>query len=345
MIILASTSDLVKVITGSALNLDVHASYLDFNGTAVTPGAQDTNISTATTTTVVSSPGSSVQRNIKTLTFHNKDASNSNLITIEHVSSTGPTTVVLHAITLPAGYTFSTDGVNWLLLDANGNQVVSSNTPGRFLKATTILTGTTSFTTSSATNSIWARLLGSGASGGGNPATAGTAGGGGSAGGYAEWVVAVSPSTTYTCAVGASKTGTSNAAGTNGSATTLTIGATTCTANGGNAGAVGTTAIVAAAGGAAPSVSTNGTLNASGASGQSSVVFATPASVGSPVGGAGGSCDFGGGGLGATTAAGAVGGNAVGFGGGGGGSTAGTAATARAGGSSAAGLLIIYEYS
>lgn len=343
MLILASTTDLIKVITGSALNLDVHASWLDFNGTTVTPGATDTLISTATTTTVVASPASSTQRNVKTLTFHNRDATSSNLITIEHTSSVGPTTVVLHAITLPAGYTFATDGVNWLLLDANGNQVVSSNTPGRYLKTTVVAAGTTTFTTSASTNTIYARLQASGASGGGNPATAGSSGGGGSAGGYAEWAATVSPSTSYTCAVGASVTGTSGVAGTNGNPTTLTIGATTCTANGGNAGAVGTVSTTAAAGGAPPAVSTNGTLNATGSSGHDSV--AVIATDGAPRGGNGGSSQFGGGGLGATTVGGAVGGNAVGFGAGGGGSSAGTAGTARAGGTSVAGTLIIDEYS
>jgi hypothetical protein len=343
MILLTSTSDLVQVVTGGTQAIKVHASYVDINASnVVTPGRLNTAIASATTTSVVASPGSGVSRNLKFLSIANTDASASDAVTVQHTD--GTTVIQLQKITLPAGYTmtYNADGGGWALLDKSGGVAISP-LAGRFLAVTAVLTGTTTFTTGASTNTIRARLQASGGSGGGNPATAGSAGGGGSAGGYAEWTVAVTPNTAYTCAVGASVTGTSNAAGTVGNATTLTIGGTTCTANAGTAGAVGTTALVSAAGGAAPAVSTNGTVNASAQCGGNSV--ALTAADGSNVGGNGGGSDFGSGGLGGNAATGAAGGNAVGFGAGGGGSNAGSAATARAGGSSGAGILVVEEFS
>ncbi len=62
MIILASTSDLIRVVTSHAATIEVHASFVDLNGTTVTPGRTNTLISTATTTTIVGSPGASTVR-------------------------------------------------------------------------------------------------------------------------------------------------------------------------------------------------------------------------------------------------------------------------------------------
>ena len=59
MIILASTSDLIRVITSHAASIEVHTSYVDLNGTTVTPGRTNTLITTATTATIVGSPGAS----------------------------------------------------------------------------------------------------------------------------------------------------------------------------------------------------------------------------------------------------------------------------------------------
>lgn len=100
MLLLTSTSDLLKVVTGSALTIDVHASYMDYNGTVVTPGRTNTAITTATTTTVVGSPGSGVQRNVKMLTIANKDVA-SQVVTVQHTD--GSTTVQLWKGTLNAG--------------------------------------------------------------------------------------------------------------------------------------------------------------------------------------------------------------------------------------------------
>lgn len=100
MLLLASTSDKIQVVTGDAVTVDVHASWVDGVST-ITPGRANTAISTATTTDVVGSPGASVYRTVKTLTIRNKHASTSVDVTVQHTD--GTTTVQMIKVTLVAG--------------------------------------------------------------------------------------------------------------------------------------------------------------------------------------------------------------------------------------------------
>lgn len=93
MIILGSTSDVIQVITGSAVAMDVHASWVDNNAGTITPGRTNTPISTATTTPVVASPAASTYRNVKFLTVRNESASTSNAVTITHSDGTNVSTL------------------------------------------------------------------------------------------------------------------------------------------------------------------------------------------------------------------------------------------------------------
>lgn len=89
MIILASTSSKLQVITGSAVSTQqVHASWVDNNSGTITPGATNTLITTATTTDIVAAPASSTYRNIKFISVRNSHASSSNAITIQHTDGT-----------------------------------------------------------------------------------------------------------------------------------------------------------------------------------------------------------------------------------------------------------------
>lgn len=120
MINLTSTSDLIRVTASAASQIEVHASYVDFNGTAVTPGRTNTPyITTATTTTVVPSPGSGVQRNIKHLNITNDHASVACVITVEHTD--GTTAEELISVTLLSGenMVLGEDG-RWTHYDSNG---------------------------------------------------------------------------------------------------------------------------------------------------------------------------------------------------------------------------------
>lgn len=97
MLLLVSTSDKIQVVTGVAAAVDVHASYVDYDGTTVTPGRKNTAISTAATTDVVASPASSTNRSVKALTIRNKDAV-AVAVTVKHTD--GSITVELCKVTL-----------------------------------------------------------------------------------------------------------------------------------------------------------------------------------------------------------------------------------------------------
>jgi hypothetical protein len=103
MLLLTSTADLLRVVTSAAVPIDVHASWVDNSASAVTPGRTNTAITTATTTTIVGSPASATQRNIKTLQLRNKHASTPCDVTVQHTD--GGTIVELYKKTLAAGQT------------------------------------------------------------------------------------------------------------------------------------------------------------------------------------------------------------------------------------------------
>ena len=120
MLNLTSTSDIIRVVTSQAAQIEVHASYVDWNGSAITPGRTNTpHITTATTTTVVAAPGASVQRNVKHLNITNDHASASCAVTVEHFD--GTTAIELMAFTLLPGENmiFGEEG-RWAHRDANG---------------------------------------------------------------------------------------------------------------------------------------------------------------------------------------------------------------------------------
>jgi len=101
VILLASTSDLVRVVTSTAADLDVHATWIDLNGTTTTPGRTNTPIATATTTTIVASPASSTYRTVKTITIRNRDTADAALLSVTHTD--GTTAVELIGATLRPG--------------------------------------------------------------------------------------------------------------------------------------------------------------------------------------------------------------------------------------------------
>ncbi len=122
MLVLASTSDIVRIVTSAAAQIEVHASYADLTAStgAVDIGRTNTaHITGATTTTVVPSPGSGVRRNVRHLNITNDHASVSCIITVEH--SDGTTVEELFAVTLlpNENVVFGEDG-RWTHYDANG---------------------------------------------------------------------------------------------------------------------------------------------------------------------------------------------------------------------------------
>jgi len=101
MLLLTSATDVIQIVTGSAITLDVHASWVDNVSGTITPGRTNTEITTATTTTVVAGPASG-QRNVQTMLVSNLSAS-AGQVTINYFDGTA--TVTLFSLSLLAGYT------------------------------------------------------------------------------------------------------------------------------------------------------------------------------------------------------------------------------------------------
>jgi hypothetical protein len=120
MILLTSTSDIIRVVTGAAVStITVHASYVDNASGTITPARTNTNITTATTTTVVASPAASTQRNVRTLGITNNSSSASTQVTVQHFD--GATSTDLMGVTLLPGenLVLSEEG-QWEHHDAQG---------------------------------------------------------------------------------------------------------------------------------------------------------------------------------------------------------------------------------
>ena len=345
MIILADTNDKLQVVTGTAVSTQhVHCSWIDLDGTTVTPGATDTLITLGapTTTDVVAAPSGTAKRNVKMINIRNQNANTANAITVQHYDGTN--TIELYKTTLQPQETLQyTDAEGWLVIDASGGRKVAGRT-GLFLRTTVLTSGTgATYTTGKDCNSIFVRMVGGGGGGGGctSVASAGGAAGGGGAGGYAEKLFAVAPNTGYTYTVGAAGNGVSGAGGANGTSSTFAVGGTTVTALLGTGAAVMAPAatLKTGAGGAGGTVSTNGDVNSAGAPGAYGVCLLVAGPI--VASGEGGSGPFGAGGLGIIAAG---NGNAcVGYGAGGGGSATG-ASTVRTGGNGTGGVIIIDEY-
>jgi hypothetical protein len=114
MLLLVSTTDKIQLITGAAVTVDVHASFMDYNGSTVTTGRKNTAITTAATTDIVASPGAGVSRNVKTLNIRNKGTSPV-VITVVHTD--GTTAVELKKVNLSPGRCLEyVEGVGWSLM-------------------------------------------------------------------------------------------------------------------------------------------------------------------------------------------------------------------------------------
>lgn len=120
MIILAATTDKLRLITSAACDVDVHVSYEDRNaaGANASAGRQNTTITTATTTDILSAPGSGIVRRAKTIIIRNTHASTSVDVTV--VFDQNGTDFGLHKVTLRAGEALEyVEGVGFYLLATN----------------------------------------------------------------------------------------------------------------------------------------------------------------------------------------------------------------------------------
>lgn len=348
MIILATTADVIRLVTTSANALDVHASYVDnqtATATPYTPGRQNTAIAAAATTTVLSAPAASTQRQLKKLTANARGGANT--VTVEYFD--GTTAFRALQVTLAASETLEyEDLTGWIIHDATGAvKTAAGVVAGRLLRAPQYLTSGTSINHPTGTALIKVYGVGGGGAGGGVNAAAQAIGACGGSATYGEKIfVAGAASSTYV--VGAAGVGVSGGAGGNGTASTFTHNGTTVTLPFG-VGA-GTTAggatLKSQAGGPGGGAATNADFSINGQGGGDAVNNGVAAPIFSAHSGPGGGTPLGLGGMGrvtvSTQAAGAAG---TGFGAGGAGILNGTTATALAGANGTQGIWIVEEYS
>lgn len=121
MLLLTSTSDIIRVVTGTTgASINCHASWVDNASGTITPGRTNTAaIVTNTTTTVVASPAASTQRNVRSLMITNNHATVSTQVTVQHFD--GTVSSDLFGVLLAPGenMVLGEDG-EWKHHDANG---------------------------------------------------------------------------------------------------------------------------------------------------------------------------------------------------------------------------------
>lgn len=127
MILVKDTTDTFSIITDAAADVEVHATFVDYNTSSGLYSPDRTNtasITTATTTVVVGSPGSNIRRALIGLFARNNHASQAVTVTPVHSDGTnaqaGPKCLLLAGETFVLG-----ENGHWVHLNASGNQVVS----------------------------------------------------------------------------------------------------------------------------------------------------------------------------------------------------------------------------
>lgn len=123
---LITTSEILKLTTSTAVSVDYQISYVDITTSAFTPATTQANIAAATTTTVLSAPLASTQRQLKYFSVVNKGTS-SNTVTV--LKNNGATDfAVTQPIVLNASEMLVyTDGQGWQVLDVAGRVKTSSS--------------------------------------------------------------------------------------------------------------------------------------------------------------------------------------------------------------------------
>ena len=151
MLSIAAPSAALKVVTTSAATLAVYASYQDHGRSHAQRLSTSSTISSATTTTFLSSPTAYATRTVDLFTIANTHASLSNTITVQHYD--GSTTTIIWSGTLAAGERLAiVDGTATVFNTSGVPKVAPVNSPNSTsvlvcpLFATANLTGTRSIT-------------------------------------------------------------------------------------------------------------------------------------------------------------------------------------------------------
>jgi hypothetical protein len=139
MITLTNTTHILELTTASATAVDVFASYADHTTSGAVLGDQQTLITTATTTTILSAPASSTQRQVKLITIINTDATPNTVTVKKDISGTE---YDLFYTTLQANENLTyIDGKGWTQYTATGQAYTANVTSPAPYANTKVLTG------------------------------------------------------------------------------------------------------------------------------------------------------------------------------------------------------------
>lgn len=122
MLILPSTSAVIRVVTGAAANsIDVYAAWADMTVAteAIDAGSLPTVITTATTTTVVPAPASGVRRNVQGIYITNDSAGTSCPVAVEYFDGTTQVELIQFNLLPGENLGYREDG-SWVHRDAQG---------------------------------------------------------------------------------------------------------------------------------------------------------------------------------------------------------------------------------
>lgn len=126
MINLTSTSDKLQVInTPGSCDIDVHSSWVDLNGTTVTPGRTNiASITTATTTDIVAAPASSTTRNVKYVSINNHSTTVTSTVEVYHTDGTNANEMLKGNLS-PGESLIYNDNMGWQRISAAGVPIVT----------------------------------------------------------------------------------------------------------------------------------------------------------------------------------------------------------------------------
>lgn len=121
--ILADTSDIIEIVLGNAVSTNefqYNSYYADHTSSAFTPGATSGTSNGTSAVTIVSSPGSSTQRQVKYITIYNNDVI-ANYITVRFDDGTNER--ILIKILMQPGETLEyNQHQGWRVIDSYGNR-------------------------------------------------------------------------------------------------------------------------------------------------------------------------------------------------------------------------------
>lgn len=121
---LKATNETIRVVTSDAVTIDYHVNYADLTASAATDSTTEGSITTATTTTIVSSPSSDTQRLITYASFVNKHASLSQTLYLTKEISGSPTTLTPLCVLAYGEMLVFIKGEGWSKLNRNGDLIL-----------------------------------------------------------------------------------------------------------------------------------------------------------------------------------------------------------------------------